>query len=79
LQLLKTMKIYPVFHISLFEPVSDNILIDFQQKAETDYDEYEVEEILDLRQKGRTVEYLIKWKDSLQTFADFHRQHPEKQ
>jgi hypothetical protein len=60
LQLPKTIKIYPVFHISLFEPVLDNILIDFQQEAETDYDEYEIEEILDSRQKGRTKEYLIK-------------------
>jgi hypothetical protein len=59
------MKIYPVFHISLFEPASDNISIDFQQKAETDRDEYEIEEILDLRQKRRTIEYLIKWKGYL--------------
>jgi hypothetical protein len=29
LQLLKTMKIYLIFYISLFEPVSDNIFIDF--------------------------------------------------
>jgi hypothetical protein len=62
LQLSKTMKIYPVFHISLFEPTSDNISIDFQQEVKTDRDEYEVEEILDLRQRGKTVEYLIKWK-----------------
>jgi hypothetical protein len=54
------MKIYPVFYISLFEPVSDNIFIDFQQKAEVDRNEYEVKEILDLRQKGKTMEYLIK-------------------
>jgi hypothetical protein len=54
------MKIYLVFHISLFEPAPDNIFIDFQQKAETDRNEYEVEEILNSRQKGKTVEYLIK-------------------
>ena len=62
-----TMKIHPVFHVSLIEPASLDrslhpqpippppIIVDNQQ-------EYEAEEILDSRSFRHQLQYLVKWK-----------------
>ena len=62
LELPKGMRIHPVFHISLLEPAPKNAKIPTDIEVEPDEGEYEVEEILDRRVKGRQEEYLIKWK-----------------
>ena len=62
LELPKGMRIHPVFHISLLEPAPKNAKIQTDMEVEPDEGEYEVEEILDRRVKGRQEEYLIKWK-----------------
>ena len=70
--LSETVRIHPVFHVSLLEPYNDRDseqLTQVQlQPIEVDgEDEWEVEEILDsrLRTMGRckreTLQYLIKW------------------
>src|SRR5437763_6828736 len=56
------MRIHPVCHISLLEPAPKNAKIQTDVEVEPDEGEYEVEEILDRRVKGRHEEYLIKWK-----------------
>jgi transposase InsO family protein len=61
LDLPKTMKIHPVFHISLLEPAPKGVKTG---KVELDVyeEEYEAEKILDKRiQEGQT-QYLVKWK-----------------
>ena len=83
LELPKGMRIHPVFHISLLEPAPKNAKMQTDIEVEPDEGEYEVEEILDRRVKGRQEEYLIKWKgydDSKNTWES--RKHlrncPEK-
>jgi hypothetical protein len=68
LDLPATMKIHPVFHISLLKPyhLSPN---DFERSTpppaiitpESDHEEYEVETILDKRILRNRPQYLIKW------------------
>ena len=53
------MRIHPVFHISLLEPAPLNAKLDTTTNAELNQ-EYEVKQILDLRQHNRRQEYLIK-------------------
>jgi hypothetical protein len=60
------MKIHPVFHVSLLEPVATDpipgqvpppvppIIVDNEE-------EYEVEEILDFRRRRNQLQYLVKW------------------
>ena len=59
-----TMKIHPVFHISLLEPAHPNA--DNQDRVEVipeNEEEYEVEQILDTRKSTNgKIEYLIHWK-----------------
>ena len=67
LRLPPTMKIHPVFHVSLIEPASLDrslhpqptppppVVVDNQQ-------EYEAEEILDSRSFRHSLQYLVKWK-----------------
>ena len=68
LQLPPSMKIHPVFHISLLKPYKENnsflgrhqtppqpIVVDNEE-------EWEVEEVLDQRTKRNQVQYLVKWK-----------------
>ena len=62
LELPKGMRIQPVFHISLLEPAPKNAKEQTDIEVEPNEGEYEVEEILDRRVKGRQEEYLIKWK-----------------
>ena len=89
LELPQTMKVHPVFHVSLLEPASDITRLDTTIKAVTEDNEYEVERVLDQRRGLRTVEYLIKWKgyddsentweprynltNSRKALRDFHR------
>jgi hypothetical protein len=65
LSLPKTMRIHPVFHISLLEPAHPNA--EGQDQIEVipeNEEEYEVEQILDTRKlKNGKIEYLIHWKD----------------
>jgi Chromo (CHRromatin Organisation MOdifier) domain len=65
LKLPKTMKIHPVFHISLLEPAPPGSppapKTEVQQLDPQK--EYEVETILDCQYFGKTIKYLIKWKD----------------
>jgi hypothetical protein len=63
LALPKTMRIYPVFHISLLEPSkgNPNDKEKFEVAAENEK-EYEVEEILQQRRNGNRLEYLVRWK-----------------
>jgi hypothetical protein len=67
LRLPSTMKIHPVFHISLLEPAPANselketIIVDAQEG------EYDVEKILSSRQNGTVTEYLVKWLDYPET------------
>jgi hypothetical protein len=60
------MKVHPVFHVSLLEPIATDpipgqlakpappVIVDGQE-------EYEVEEILDSRRSRNEIQYLVKW------------------
>ncbi|KAM4064780.1 reverse transcriptase (RNA-dependent DNA polymerase) [Hirsutella rhossiliensis] len=62
LSLPTTMRIHPIFHISLLEPAPRDAKP--QDKIEVDDDqEYEAEQILDTRRQGQQQEYLVKWKE----------------
>jgi hypothetical protein len=59
--------LHPVFHVSLLEPVTENLLegrtIDPPLPVEVESDiEYEVETILDSRKRRNQVSYLVSWK-----------------
>jgi hypothetical protein len=70
-RLPSTMKTYPVFHVSLLEKYIETPSefkrrdlprpppIGIEQEGEV---EYEVEEILNHKKKGKRKEYLVKWK-----------------
>ena len=67
LQLPVTMKIHPVFHVSLLEPVTEDTLPDRHQAPPPSImidhlEEYEVDKILDCRIHSRRLEYLVDWK-----------------
>lgn len=67
LELLATIKIHPVFYISLLEPYKKS---NFSRRSqppppfiEVDHDEeYEVEKVLDSRRKHGKLEYLVHWR-----------------
>ena len=66
LELSATMKVHPVFHISLLEPYRDSIFPGRVQKSPPsieieDHEEYEVEKVLDSRRKRGKLEYLVHW------------------
>ncbi|MGH2639667.1 MAG: chromo domain-containing protein, partial [Rhabdochlamydiaceae bacterium] len=66
LALPDTMKVHPVFHVSLLEPIATDpiqgqltepappVIVDGQE-------EHEVEEILDSRRSRNRIQYLVKW------------------
>jgi Chromo (CHRromatin Organisation MOdifier) domain len=68
LDLPNTMKIHPVFHISLLKPYQPSPN-DFERPTpppaiiipETDHEEFEVETILDKRTLRNKPQYLVKW------------------
>ena len=69
LDLPPTMKIHPVFHVSLLRPYSDPAVIPGRPILErppleviNGMDEYEVEAILDKRIHQHKPQYLVKWK-----------------
>lgn len=62
LSLPKTMRIHPIFHISLLEPAAEDTPIDTQLEVETDQHEYEVEKIIDGKKTRRGPQYLVQWK-----------------
>ena len=66
LDLPLTMKVHPVFHISLLEPCGTDPLIGQTQPPPPpivvdNEEEWEVEEILDSRLVGKTLKYLVRW------------------
>ena len=86
------MRIHPVFHKKLLElaPLDAKLATDIELKD----DEYEVEEIKDLRKIGSQWKYLVKWQgwpESYNTWEpegnltnckslvhEYHQKHPEK-
>jgi hypothetical protein len=66
LELPASMKVHPVFHISLLEPVATDPLVGQVQPPPPPVvvdgnEEFEVEEILDSRFVGRNLQYLVRW------------------
>jgi hypothetical protein len=63
LQLPPTMKIHPVFHISLLEPADPNIPQGPAPEIHPDSQELEdeVEKILDVRRSRGRLQWLVKW------------------
>lgn len=62
-----SMKIHNVFHVSLLEPVVENMFDNREIPPPPpveidDHKEYEVEEILDSRLYYRKLQYLVRWK-----------------
>ena len=61
LQLPPSMRVHPVFHVSLLKgykgkaPYTPAVIVDGEM-------EYEVEQILNHRQKQNKTEYLVKWR-----------------
>jgi len=61
LDLLATMKVRTkVFYISLLELVPKKVLLKKKIEVKVNEEEFDVEEVLDLRYKGRTLYYLVK-------------------
>lgn len=58
-----TMKIHPVFHVSLLEPAHPDTPEGPAPELdpETQEEEYEVERILDVRMNRRKLQWLVKW------------------
>ena len=67
LQLPASMKVHPMFHVSLLEPYHLFIIPDHTHPppppiiVESE-SEYEVEEILDSKYRHKRLFYLVKWK-----------------
>jgi len=68
LQLPASMRMHPVFHVSLLEPVRPNDIPGRVQDPPPpvvvdDHEEFEVEEILDSRVRRGKLQYFVHWKD----------------
>ena len=70
LKLPSTIRVHPVFHISLLKPFKTNPSTKYPLRTPqpappvivNDHEEFEVEKILDKRIRYRRTEYLVKWK-----------------
>ena len=64
LKLPKTMRIHPVFHVSLLEPTPNPVQYQdpIELHPETEEPMWEVERILDHRETRQGTKYLVKWK-----------------
>ena len=65
LELLKSMKIHPVFHTTVLEPAHPSILVATQVLTLETNDndkEYIVEKVLQSQLVDRQLQYLVKWK-----------------
>ena len=67
LKLPSTLRIHPVFHVSLLEPRTKDIIKEFLQPEPPpvivdSHEEFEVEQILDSRIRHRQLQYLVRWK-----------------
>jgi hypothetical protein len=66
LELSATMKVHPVFHVSLLEPYRESTFPGRVQSPPPsveieNHEEYEVDEILDSRRRWGKLEYLVHW------------------
>jgi len=52
-----------VFYILLLKPALKGVPLKKKIKINTDKDEYDVKEVIDLRKRKNTFKYLIKWLD----------------
>lgn len=67
LQLPRTVRLHPVFHVALLEPYHESKIPNRQNPPPppiniNDSDEFEVSEVLDSRIKNGKLEYLVDWK-----------------
>ena len=90
----RTMRIHPIFHISLLEPAPRNAPLETELELEENPDEYEVEKILDSRKVKNQIQYLVKWEgysheentweplkhlgNAKDLVENFHRQNPDR-